>query len=103
MSEAAIQFDSDRRARVTGRMGFATVMALWDQSQALFEGPDEVEVDLAGVTHADSAGLALLLEWHRYASRRGKTICFRNPSQQMLAIAKLSDLIGILHLEDGTS
>lgn len=100
MNEAAVAFDSDRCMRVMGRMGFATVMALWDQSRALFDGPEVVEVDLAGVTHADSAGLALLLEWHRHASRRGKSIRFLNPSQQMLAIATLSDLIGILHLED---
>ena len=46
---------------LTGRMGFDTAGRILRESEALFEEHTRIEVDLAGVTDTDSAGLALLL------------------------------------------
>jgi phospholipid transport system transporter-binding protein len=101
---ARVEFGSDRCIRVAGVLSFATVTAVWADALPFFTGPREIRVDLSGVTHADSAGLALLLEWQREAARQAKPIHFLNPSEQMLAIARLSDLLAILDLtEPGSS
>ncbi len=37
----------------------------------------QFDVDLSGVTQSDSAGLALLIEWLKLATRSGKTVRFK--------------------------
>ncbi len=85
--------------RVSGELVFETVPELLEQGRVLFEeGAPGFELDLGGVTRADSAGLALLVEWMRIAHRRHRNIVFRNVPEQMLAIARVSGLEEILPL-----
>ena len=51
-----------------GRMGFDTAGRILYDSEEMFEEHTRIEVDLAGVTETDSAGLALLLEWITWAN-----------------------------------
>lgn len=83
---------------LTGAMTFETVPALWRQSTALFDNGDSVTLDLHGITHTDSAGLALLIEWLRIARGKNKGIVFKNIPPQMMAIARASGLEQILPL-----
>ena len=53
---------------------------------------------LKGVTRADSAGLALLLEWLRRSERAGCSISFVNVPEQLMSIARICGLEGILPL-----
>ena len=59
-----------------------------------FEG-DRVIVDLAGVTHADSSVLSLLLEWVRRYSGSGRQIAFANLGHNLQSLA---DLYGVAEL-----
>ncbi len=83
---------------LTGALTFETVPALWRQSVALFDNSDSVTLDLHGITHTDSAGLALLIEWLRIARGKNRAIVFKNIPPQMMAIAKVSGLEQILPL-----
>jgi phospholipid transport system transporter-binding protein len=74
--------------RLEGALDFATVPSLWRESQASFATGASLEVDLGGVTRADSAGLALMLEWHRTARGSGGGVRFRNLPAQLRAIAR---------------
>ncbi len=99
MSE--IRPDETRRGgfRVSGELVFDTVPALLDQGRALFDGDAaDVELDFNGVTRADSAGVALLIEWMRMAHRRHRNIAFRNVPDQMIAIARVSGVDAVLPL-----
>lgn len=98
MSRARIQADGDSRLRVEGELSFVTVPALQQQAAGLFESARELDVDLSGVERADSAGLALLIEWMREARRRDKALRLLNMPAQMLAIARVSSLDEILPL-----
>lgn len=54
-------------------------------------------LDLSGITTADSAGLAYLLELQRRAAERGTVLRFTQPPEQLLALArffKLESAIG---------
>ena len=55
-----------------------------------------IRIDLAGVTRAESAGLALLLEWQRVAEQRGTTIAYVNMPAQMQSMAAVCGLEEIL-------
>ena len=77
-------------------MTFNSVVGLWRDARTLFADEARVEVDLDEVTHTDSAGLALLVEWLREAKGRQATVSFHNLPEQMLAIARTSNLEQIL-------
>lgn len=98
MSDVEIKPLGDGGFLLSGALTFDTVPALWRQSAAQFNNADALMLDLQGITHTDSAGLALLIEWMRTARSRNKTIAFRNIPPQMLAIAKVSGVEQILPL-----
>jgi len=59
METASINSENENRHEVVGKMIFATVPCLLSQSSEKFKTVNvEIIFDLAGVVHADSAGLA---------------------------------------------
>lgn len=83
---------------VSGAMSFDTVPGLLVQSAAMFNGVTSVVVDLSAVERADSAGVALLVEWLRLARGKGVMLRFRHVPSQMWAIVEVSDLAARLPL-----
>jgi phospholipid transport system transporter-binding protein len=55
------------RYRVSGDLGFETVPGLWKQSLSRLDDSVAPVIDLGQVTQVDSAGLALMIEWLRWA------------------------------------
>lgn len=53
-------------------------------------------IDLAAVTRIDSSALALLLEWHAWASTCGAAVEFRNPPAALRTFASLSEASDLL-------
>lgn len=93
----AIQFDRDSQIyRISGELTLETARAVMMESENLFDSAAKLDIDLAQVTRADSAGLALLVTWMRQANQSEKSICFEHVPAQMLAIAKASGLDAIL-------
>lgn len=84
------------RFRVEGRLSFDTVVEALAASQRLFSESDTVQLDLSGVTATDSAGLALLIEWVRRAQHGKCQLSFSHVPEQILAIAKISDVDKLL-------
>lgn len=90
------------RLQVSGDLTFATVTPLLRESKALFDaGATPLLVDLSGVGRADSAGLALLIEWLRLAHSAGRDLRFLALPGQMQAIAQAGGLTDILPLAPG--
>lgn len=85
--------------RVSGELTFDTIPGFEAETRALFANPSTtaaLTIDLGGVQRADSAGVALLIEWLRHAQTQGKPLRFENIPQQMLAIARLSGVEGLI-------
>jgi phospholipid transport system transporter-binding protein len=78
--------------RVDGVLDFETVPEIFRQSLACFVAHGDIVVDLSGVTRTNSAGLALLLEWRRYAHESARTISFRNAPAALRNLARVSEL-----------
>lgn len=94
---AAAYFTNDHLV-VSGDLNFKTVVNLWDESLPLLAKHNELCIDLAKVTSANSAALTLLLEWLKYARRENKSITFKNIPSQLLSIAAVIGVDKILPL-----
>lgn len=101
MSELySLAVDADNKLiRVSGELSFATVNSVLVQTNSVFETVTDLNIDLAAVTRSDSAGVALLIDWMRTASKSHKKIVFHNIPEQMLAIAGASGLDELLPLQ----
>jgi len=86
----------DGRFRIEGAIGFGNAADLLESAVAAFAGQPAIDVDLAGVTHADSAALALLLVWMERARRNGQRMLYRNIPAQLTGIARISEVDGFL-------
>lgn len=95
---AQLEQQSPGHWRISGVLSFATVPALSDRGDALFDGQAQVDIDLSQVQRSDSAGVALLVEWMGEARRRAVTIRYLNLPAQMLAIVRVTSLDQILPL-----
>lgn len=99
MSAFSLERHGDGRYAVSGELSFDTVPAVWQQTRDWFAAGGVSTVDLVGVTRADSAGLAMLLEWVGEAQRRGGHVTFDNVPEQMHALARLTGLVSVLNLD----
>jgi len=100
--QAQIEALGDGRFQVSGVLDASTVSRLLARSGELFRGLSRVELDFASVTASDSSGLALLLEWLRLARRAGQRIQFEHLPEQLLALARISEVDTLL-TENGRS
>ena len=99
-SLAEFELTADNRLQVSGELSFKNVPELVLMSQKYFENSDGLDVDLADVNRADSAGVALLIEWQRLAQKQKKSINFFNIPSQMMAIARLCGVDELLFLKN---
>lgn len=94
--------------RLSGELNAATVPTLLKQVGGWFGGSSaagsaddlavDLAVDLAGITRADSAGVALLLEIQRRAGATGRGVAFLHAPEQMQAIIGFCALDQVLAL-----
>jgi phospholipid transport system transporter-binding protein len=81
---------------LNGEMTFETAERILVVSEEPFEQHTRIEIDLAGVTKADSAGLALLLEWITWANHTVREIRFLSMPERILAIARTTEVEQLL-------
>jgi phospholipid transport system transporter-binding protein len=96
VSATAVELLGEGRVAVRGPLRFATVPGVWRAARTIAADAPRLTVDLAGVTEADSAALALLVEWMREARQRGAEVHFAGMPRQLEAIVRVSGLDGLL-------
>ena len=57
-----------------------------------FSSKDIVEINLKTVSHVDSAGLALLVEWMKQANRDGFNLQFTGMSERLARLVHIAGL-----------
>lgn len=98
MAKAVLVDNGSGNWLLQGELGFDSVSSVLRHAGANMLGSGRLEVDLTGVTRADSAGLALLVEWLRESEKTGNEITFINVPPQLLSIARVCGLDEILSL-----
>ena len=96
MSDFELQHQGDGRFVLSGEMSFSTANDILKCSESVFGEHASLEIDMSGVERADSAGLALLLEWKSQAAQRQCNIRFVAMPESLLAIAKTTEVSELL-------
>ena len=89
------------RFELTGAIGFTDAARLLAEGDAAFASLQSVEVDLARITRADSAGLALLIEWLLSARAAGRALRYCNVPPAVASLAGISDVAELLSPSGG--
>ncbi|MDG4605006.1 MAG: STAS domain-containing protein [Candidatus Contendobacter sp.] len=84
--------------RIRGELDFDSVAELWNATESLFAAAPPSRIDLSGISRANSAGVALLVEWLGRTRRQGQELIFVNVPAQMRAIITIADLDTVLPL-----
>ena len=86
------------RITVTGELTFASARDARQLGVLVLEGSraERIVIDCSGVTRADSAGLAVLLDWLAWGRRKSRVITLENLPASLVAIAKISEVDGLL-------
>ena len=92
MSKFRLIAAGDGRFELTGDMSFDTADAILVESTRSFAGHAAVDVNFARVEKADSAGLALLLEWKSWQRQGRCRVNFSNIPESVLAIARTTQV-----------
>lgn len=84
---------------IRGELSFKNVVAALDAARAgMNGGQGPFELDLGGVTRADSAALALLLELSRQARARGRELRCSGAPEQLRRLAGFFGVTDVLAL-----
>jgi phospholipid transport system transporter-binding protein len=96
-SEVAVVEAAPNRYEVRGALTFGTARSALDAGlEAFAAARGAITVDLSGVTAADSAGLAVLIEWLGWARRNAREVSVANPPDALRAIARICELEELL-------
>lgn len=88
--------------KLEGDISFLTVKKIFVDAVKLLlkvEATNQVIVNLGHVTHADSAGLALLVELKRWSQKAKKNLIFQDLPEQLKLLAKVTHVESLLNLK----
>ena len=96
--------EGDGRVRLQAPLRFGTVPALRRRGLELIGAAGaQLTIDLSGVSSADSAGLALLIDWLARARAGNKTLRYVQPPEALRALARLSDVESLITGQEPTA
>ena len=96
-----METETDGCVRLTGPLTFKSVSGLYKASEKLFQnGTTVTSIDLSGVTNADSAGLALLLEWQAARRQNQGGMSIENSPGNLMRLARLCEAVDLLGISE---
>lgn len=97
IGECSMTVDGDGIISLRGALLLATVESVLKQSSKIFvQQSGDLTIDLAGVNHADSAGLALLIHWVRELRAAGRYLSYIQTPTHLLRLAQTNGVEDIL-------
>lgn len=91
-----VEFDfkslDKNRYEVSGELNFVTVPQLLEQAGDLIQSGESVSIDFEKVDSANSAAMALLIEWKSVAAQNDAKVTFTNLPKQ---IERLAEVCGV--------
>ena len=92
MSDSSIHTGDDGTVHLSGEMNFVSTPRIYRELESRFTvSGSALNIDLAGVRHADSSGLALLIEWQAMVNRLDRQLHITNAPANLLRLAKLCE------------
>ena len=85
------------RLVLSGKLDYQTIPAIYQASLPLLATCSRCCFDFSAVEPStNSAALALMLEWVKYAKKLGKPVEFQQVSKELLTVASIAGIEGIL-------
>jgi len=82
---------------IAGRLDFSTATnALASVSEQIQASTSDHIIDMAGVTHSNSAGLAVMIEWLAIAHRANQQITFENIPDSLRQISTVCQVDSLI-------
>ena len=98
--DSQFSLDPSGHAKLSGALTLDTVAAIYREAEtAAGQGRPISDLDLGMVSHVDSSGLALLLEWQADAVRNGRSLKIRNAPADLLSLASLCEAADLLAID----
>lgn len=81
-----------------GSLVFATAARIHERGLAVLAGDAaaQLQIDCSGVVAADSAGLAVLIDWLGSSASAGRSLHYRNLPPALLALARISEVDALI-------
>lgn len=92
MQKFNLSKQSDGNFLIEGELTFSTLNKKTIHSFDFLKQTKEIQIDLTKVSSADSAGLALLLEWIKHSKQHNIKLVLKGIPHQLKALAELSSL-----------
>jgi len=97
MSQPVLEKINDQQYALSGELTMQNVSQVSEDTKPLMTAMSgEVTINLSKIARADSAGLALLIDWLRIARQREVTLRFEQLPEQLLQIARVCELHSVL-------
>jgi phospholipid transport system transporter-binding protein len=96
MNSASLNFQAPNTLQIRGELNFNSVAQLYQLGAELMAKQPIRQIDLTGVTHSNSVGLALLLEWMRTIKQQGQKVSFINMPANLQAAAEIYGVLEVL-------
>ena len=100
MSKVEIKKSPSGSIEIVGELNHDNVMALAHDASGIFASERDLYIDLGGISHTDSAGIALLVEWLSEARHHNQEIHFINVPEQVMDVARVSNLDRVLPMSE---
>lgn len=81
---------------VSGELNFVTVPQLLEQAGDFTRNGETVTIDLEKVSGANSAAMALLIEWKSVAAQNNSEVSFTNLPEQIKRLAEVCGVNSLL-------
>jgi phospholipid transport system transporter-binding protein len=91
--------DAEGRYSLRGGLTFATASEALNETGGLFARRTGLVLDLGGVDRADSAGVALMIEWLRRAKASGVELRYARLPKSLQAIIRVSGVEELIPVE----
>lgn len=88
------------RWRLSGALTFGSVTGLLHESERLWAQQAPDVLDCQDVSHSDSAGLALLVEWQRRAEAEQRRLRYHALPAQLQTLINISGLSDLLNADN---
>ena len=99
MSSVTLTRETNDSFSVSGVLQMDTVMSVLSDLNKQLSAESNIRIDFSGVTNSDSAAVALIIAWLAKAKKLNIRIQLVHLPQQILDIAKASDLLEILPID----
>ncbi len=86
----------DEHYFILGDLHFSNVMSLYEKSIIQFGKMTTLNINFSEVKSCDSAGLALIIEWLKFAKSHKRSIQLHHLSRDLISLAKAAGVNEIL-------